>query len=171
MKISIIPPDKCIVMDGVALHFDYTALKIEGIHAIHWDSERGYGGIEYLDGGRGKITDTSLVDPFIDAYNTEKGRRCQEEADKVVADEAQKSADAAAQEAFYSSPEQVAIREVEAAKKKLAAIDLASIRSMREKIAAMPDAPQYVKDYEAQAVAERGVLAAVLAEKESVSKS
>jgi hypothetical protein len=47
------------------------------------------------------------------------------------------------------------------AKKKLAEIDLASIRSIREYIAAKPDAPQYVKDYEIQAVAEREKLTAV----------
>jgi len=34
-------------------------------------------------------------------------------------------------------------------------IDLKSIRSLREYIASLPDAPTYIKDYENQAVAER----------------
>lgn len=34
-------------------------------------------------------------------------------------------------------------------------IDLASIRSMREYLAALPDAPQYLKDHEATAAAKR----------------
>lgn len=42
------------------------------------------------------------------------------------------------------------------AKANLASIDLASIRALREYIAAKPDAPQILKDKEAAAVAERG---------------
>ena len=44
------------------------------------------------------------------------------------------------------------------AKAKLAEIDLKSIRSIREYIAAKPDAPAYLKAYEAQAIAERAVI-------------
>lgn len=45
--------------------------------------------------------------------------------------------------------------ELEATKAKLAEIDLKSIRSIREWVAAQPTAPQYVKDFEAEAVTER----------------
>lgn len=41
------------------------------------------------------------------------------------------------------------------AKAKLNDIDLKSIRSIREYIASKPDAPQFIKDYEVQANAER----------------
>lgn len=41
----------------------------------------------------------------------------------------------------------------------LASIDIASIRAMREYIAAKPDAPQVLKDREAQAIAARAKLA------------
>lgn len=41
------------------------------------------------------------------------------------------------------------------AKAELTAIDLASIRSIREYIASKPDAPQILKDYDAKAAAER----------------
>lgn len=47
----------------------------------------------------------------------------------------------------------------EAAKVKLAEIDLASIRSIREWLAAQPTAPQWVKDHEAAAQTERAKLA------------
>ena len=46
-------------------------------------------------------------------------------------------------------------QEVKAA---LAAIDLKSIRSLREWLAAQPDAPQFIKDHETAAIAERAKL-------------
>lgn len=45
-----------------------------------------------------------------------------------------------------------------AALRELAALDLASIRAMREYIASKPDAPQVLKDREAAAVAARARL-------------
>ena len=47
------------------------------------------------------------------------------------------------------------------AKAALQEIDLKSIRAIREWVAKQPDVPQFVKDYEAEAVAERAKLAAV----------
>ena len=61
-----------------------------------------------------------------------------------------------------------AAAEIESATARLAAIDAASIRSIREYLAAKEDAPLYLKDYEAQATAERAVLNSALAAKESV---
>lgn len=49
------------------------------------------------------------------------------------------------------TPEQLAAQ----AKAKLADIDMRSIRAIREYLAAKPDAPQVLKDREAEAVAER----------------
>lgn len=46
----------------------------------------------------------------------------------------------------------------QAIKDKLAAIDIASVRAIREYIAAKPDAPKELKDREAEAVVERGKL-------------
>lgn len=46
----------------------------------------------------------------------------------------------------------------EAARRELVQLDLASIRAMREYIAAKPDAPQILKDREAAAVAARAQL-------------
>lgn len=53
------------------------------------------------------------------------------------------------------SPEEIAAEEQAAIKAKLLEIDLASIRGLREYIAAKPDAPQILKDKEAEAAVER----------------
>lgn len=45
-------------------------------------------------------------------------------------------------------------------KAKLLDLDLKSIRSLREYVAKLPDSPQYIKDYETQALAERDKLKA-----------
>jgi hypothetical protein len=49
-------------------------------------------------------------------------------------------------------------KDAEIAKAALAEIDLKSIRSIREWIAKQADAPQFIKDYEAQAQTERAKL-------------
>lgn len=51
-----------------------------------------------------------------------------------------------------------ATMKAEAAKARLAEIDLKSIRSIREWVAKQPDAPEFIKTYEAEAVAERAKL-------------
>lgn len=56
------------------------------------------------------------------------------------------------------TPEEIAAEEQAAIKAKLAEIDFASIRALREYIAAKADAPQILKDREAAAVAERAKL-------------
>lgn len=56
------------------------------------------------------------------------------------------------------TPEEIKEAENAAIKAKLSEIDFASIRALREYIAAKPDAPQLLKDREAAAVAERAKL-------------
>ena len=58
-------------------------------------------------------------------------------------------------EALTRSAAEQAMREVEEAKRKLETIDRASIRALREWVAKQPDAPQFLKDREAEAQAER----------------
>lgn len=53
------------------------------------------------------------------------------------------------------TPAELAAEDSAAAKRKLAALDLASIRDLREYIAAKADAPQSLKDREAAAIAAR----------------
>lgn len=56
------------------------------------------------------------------------------------------------------TPEQIAAAERAATLAELVAIDLASIRALREYVASKPDAPQYIKDREAAAVTARARL-------------
>lgn len=66
--------------------------------------------------------------------------------------------DAEADELRAPTPEQLAAADHAAALAELAALDLASIRPIREYLAALPDAPQFLKDREAAAVAARARL-------------
>jgi len=71
MKVSIIPSDKTIIVDGQALTFDYDIDPT--IHAIQWDEDSGE--IEYKDGiGNEQFTDSTLVDSLISAYEDEVER-------------------------------------------------------------------------------------------------
>jgi len=71
MKVSIIPSDKTIIVDGQALTFDYDIDPT--IHAIQWDGDSGE--IEYNDGiANEQFTDAILVDPFVYAYEDEVER-------------------------------------------------------------------------------------------------
>jgi hypothetical protein len=56
-----------------------------------------------------------------------------------------------------SVQEKIASRE-DVVKARLAEIDLKSIRSLREWVAKQPDAPEFIKTYEAEAVTERSKL-------------
>ncbi len=51
--------------------------------------------------------------------------------------------------------ETITKKESDAAKAKLNEIDLKSIRGIREYVAKQPDAPEYLKNYEAEFIAER----------------
>ncbi len=71
MKVSIIPSDKTIIVDGQALTFDYDIDPT--IHAIQWDGDSGE--IEYNDGiANEQFTDSTLVDTLVSAYEDEVER-------------------------------------------------------------------------------------------------
>ena len=85
MKVSIIPSDKTIIVDGQALTFDYDIDPT--IHALQWDGDSGE--IEYNDDGiaNEQFTDSTLVDTLVSAYEDEV-ERLEAEAQAVV-DEAE----------------------------------------------------------------------------------
>lgn len=118
MKISILVPDECIIIDGSPLWFTFSSLLPEqNIHAIQWNSDTKYGNIEYIEGVKSPLLNgDDLLKPFINAYNAEKARLAQQKADEIAAKEAQKLAEEQAVINYYDSPEQVARREAEAAK-------------------------------------------------------
>ena len=71
MKVSIIPSDKTIIVDGQALTFDYDIDPT--IHALQWDGDSGE--IEYNDGiANEQFTDSTLVDTLVSAYEDEVER-------------------------------------------------------------------------------------------------
>ena len=71
MKVSIIPSDKIIIVDGQALTFDYDIDPT--IHALQWDGNSGE--IEYNDGiANEQFTDSTLVDSLVSAYEDEVER-------------------------------------------------------------------------------------------------
>ena len=71
MKVSIIPSDKTIIVDGQALTFDYDIDPT--IHALQWDGNSGE--IEYNDGiANEQFTDSTLVDSLVSAYEDEVER-------------------------------------------------------------------------------------------------
>lgn len=70
MKISIIADDKTIVIDGMALSFDFAI--DSNIHAIQWRDT--WGNVEYKEGAQTWFDDVSVVDPFVTAYQAEQAR-------------------------------------------------------------------------------------------------
>ncbi|MDP3134977.1 MAG: hypothetical protein Q8N17_01415, partial [Burkholderiaceae bacterium] len=70
MKITVIPSDSFISIDGAPLVFPFSAGA--GIHAIQWNGASGT--IETINGSQHVSTDLAAVQPFIDAYNAEVAR-------------------------------------------------------------------------------------------------
>lgn len=71
MKISVIPADKTIVVDGEALKFDFQFFP-PMLHAIQWNGMNGT--MEFTQGASQFIDNPALVQPYIDAFNAEKAR-------------------------------------------------------------------------------------------------
>lgn len=71
MKVSVIPADKAIIVNGEALTFDFQYFP-PNLHAIQWDGVSG--AMEFTQGPQVFIDNVSLVQPYIDAWNAEKAR-------------------------------------------------------------------------------------------------
>lgn len=71
MKISVIPADKTIVIDGAALVFDFAVFSPK-VHAIQWNGTSGT--IEYTQGAATWFDNPAIIEPFIEAYNVEAAR-------------------------------------------------------------------------------------------------
>ncbi len=113
MKITIIPDDNLILINGSGLVFDFTAP--EGLHALHYDTGTQTGEAEWDGAANQPLTDAEfadLVKPFISAYEAEKSR-LEEEAAKQKAEE----------EAIYNSEEQRFVRLRSERDKRISATD------------------------------------------------
>ena len=100
-KVTVVPEDRLIIVDGEALFFNYDAT--DGMHALQWDGTAGH--IEWKDTVENQLLSAddydSVVAPYVTLWQAEKGRR---------------AAEAAAAEAEYNSLDNVKAR-------KLASID------------------------------------------------
>ena len=72
-KITVVPADRLIIVDGEALHFDFPAPA--NLHALQWDGEQGH--MEWTD-DYNMALDASLYDdevtPFVVLWEAEKAR-------------------------------------------------------------------------------------------------
>lgn len=76
MRVSVIPADTCIVLDGEALFFPFAAP--DGLHALQWHGD--HGEQEFADGRPNAPATAADVQPFVEAYAAEKARRAAEAA-------------------------------------------------------------------------------------------
>jgi hypothetical protein len=117
MKVIVVNPDNKIIIDGVALEFDF-ALSTD-IWAIHWDGYTGH--VEYVGlKANTEITDFSDYQYLVDAYNTEAQRLeaeelasqpTQEEATRATRDVLLQATDVWALSDRTMSAEQTAYRQ------------------------------------------------------------
>jgi len=85
MNIAIVNEDKVILVDGEGLNFDFTLA--DNIWAVQWNGTTGE--IEFSDGTPNQeITDFSDYQYLVDAYNAEKQRVADEEAQAAIDAEA-----------------------------------------------------------------------------------
>lgn len=72
-KVTVVPADRLIIVNGEALHFDYPAPA--NLHALQWDGEQGH--MEWTD-DYNMALDASLYDdemaPFVALWEAEKAR-------------------------------------------------------------------------------------------------
>lgn len=71
MKVSVIPSDKTIVLNGEALSFDFQHFP-PSLRAIQWDGVSGT--LEFATGPNQWFDNQEIVQPYIDAWNVEKAR-------------------------------------------------------------------------------------------------
>ncbi|WP_430735511.1 hypothetical protein [Halodesulfovibrio aestuarii] len=115
MNVTVIPADKFIQVDGVGfepVEFEYD----EGVHAIQWDGVNGH--IEFVTSDGGVMTtpvSQMEVQPYVDAWQAEKARLETEAAEPT--------------------PEETNAQRIAEIQDLLIANDLASVRSLRAKLA------------------------------------
>jgi hypothetical protein len=110
MKLTVIPSDRFISVDGEKLFFDFTA--DPNIHAIQWHENHGH--VEYINPRHNEDIAEDFILPFVTAFNVEKAR-----LESV----------SAAELALYNSPAKIAER---AAQAEQAEIDALVNQKMRD---------------------------------------
>lgn len=73
MKMTVIPADRFISIDGVGYFFDFSTIPgSSGIHAIQWDGTRGH--VERPGLPNEEIAETEILAPYIASYQAEVAR-------------------------------------------------------------------------------------------------
>lgn len=132
MRLTVIPSDNVIILDGEVLKFSYIA--DPNIHAIQWYGAHGY--IEYVNGNQVKTVDAADVQSFVAAFNAEKARLAAPKPPKT--------------------PAELEMEASNLAKVALAKITADALPDMLAFIAALPGAPLTIKNAAALAVIEKG---------------
>lgn len=84
MKVTVVPADRLIIVDGEALVFAYDAPP--PLHALQWSGETGH--TEWTDGPNQPLTAADYatqVAPFVTAWQAEKARREEDAAREAAA--------------------------------------------------------------------------------------
>lgn len=71
MIISVVVPDKTIVIDGEALQFDFSYTP-RSLHAIQWNGANGH--MEFKAGANQFFDNAALIEDYILQFNEEKAR-------------------------------------------------------------------------------------------------
>lgn len=71
MKISVVPGDRAIIVNGESLVFDYQVFPAT-LHAIQWHGTSGT--LEFATGPQQWFDNFAIVEPYLDAWNAEKAR-------------------------------------------------------------------------------------------------
>lgn len=77
MKVTVIPADRMIVIDGEGLQFDFSYYP-PGLRALQWNHTSG--SMEFETGANQFIDNPALVQPYIDQYQAEAERIAAEAA-------------------------------------------------------------------------------------------
>ena len=93
-RVTVVPADRLIIVDGYALCFDYPSL--DGIHALQWDGECGHIEWEYGPNQPLEAADyDGQVAPFVELWQAEKARLEQAAAEAEAARLAEYNSEAA----------------------------------------------------------------------------
>jgi hypothetical protein len=105
MKVSIVPDDKVIIIDGKPIEFDYSISS--DIHAIQWYKTEGE--IEYKDINKPneKITDFSDYQYLVDLHSSEDQKIEDKKTADLAAEQAAEDARIAAKLAWTNSWERI----------------------------------------------------------------
>ena len=83
-RVTVVPDDRLIIVDGYALCFDYTSP--DGMHALQWDGKSGH--TEWINGPNQALAPEdydTLVAPYVTAWEQEQNRLEQTAAEAEAA--------------------------------------------------------------------------------------